>query len=39
MRNVNNNGYEFCQIGIRFAAVKVWNHPDESYKHLPLKAF
>jgi len=24
---------------IRFAAVKVWNHLDESINHLPLKKF
>ena len=26
--------FNFC-----FAAVKVWNHLDESVKHLPLKTF
>ena len=27
------------KFNIRFAAVKVWNHLDESIKHLPLKTF
>ena len=26
-----------AKLNIRFAAVKVWNHLDESIKHLPLK--
>ena len=29
----------YGKFNIRFAAVKVWNHLDESIKHLPLKTF
>ena len=29
----------YGKFNIRFAAVKVWNHLEESIKHLPLKTF
>ena len=29
----------YGKFNIHFAAVKVWNHLDESIKHLPLKTF
>ena len=36
---INTIKTNFGKFNIRFAAVKVWNHFDESIKHLPLKTF
>ena len=36
---INTIKTNYGKFNIRFAAVKVWNHLDESIKHLPLKTF
>ena len=36
---INTIKTNYAKLNIRFAAVKVWNHLDESIKHLPLKTF
>ena len=36
---INTIQTNYGKFNIRFAAVKVWNHFDESIKHLPLKKF
>ena len=36
---INTIKTNYGEFNIRFAAVKVWNHLDESIKHLPLKKF
>ena len=36
---INTIKTNYGKFNIRFAAVKVWNHLDESIKHLPLKKF
>ena len=36
---INTIKTNYGEFNIRFAAVKVWNHLDESIKHLPLKTF
>ena len=37
--HINTIKTNYGEFNIRFAAVKVWNHLDESIKHLPLKTF
>ena len=34
---INTIKTNYSKFNIRFAAVKVWNHLEESIKHLPLK--
>ena len=36
---INTIKTNYGKFNIRFAAVKVWNHLEESIKHLPLKTF
>ena len=36
---INTIKTNYGKFNIRFAAVKVWNHLDESIKYLPLKTF
>jgi len=36
---INTIKTNYGKFNIRFTAVKVWNHLDESIKHLPLKKF
>ena len=36
---INTIKPNYGKFNIRFAAVKVWNHLDESIKHLPLQTF
>ena len=36
---INTIKTNYGEFNIRFAAVKVWNHLDESIKHLLLKTF
>ena len=36
---INTIKTNYGKFNIRFAAVKVWNHLNESIKHLPLKTF
>ena len=36
---INTIKTNYGKFNIRFADVKVWNHLDESIKHLPLKTF
>ena len=36
---INTIKTNYGKFNIRFAATKIWNHLDESIKHLPLKTF
>ena len=36
---INTIKTNYGKVSFRFAAVKVWNHLDDSIKHLPLKTF